>query len=504
MSLPKEKRRSVATSISTRFGASPSASRCRCRSARATLSAAARDMDRGYDPDARPCRRFRVCRRRRAGWISGSRTLTSNSTGSSSQPIRRRDATRTSRFRSTQVQRRSSTWCWWTRRGLSSRCWRHGSLAGGTTERQANLLTEPNCMKLIALVCCLGLSVAACGDDPERRSPLPQPSPLPPEPGPTPPTPTPPGPSAVSTGPIAFVSTRDGSPSIYLANADGTAATRLTSGEKAAWSRDGRSLAFQRGGGIFVINADGSGERWLGSGRSPDWSPDGTRIVFAAGKAPGGIFVMNADGSGQTMLLSSEFVQPGDGIHTPAWSPDGRRIAFVRANFDEPWQIYVMNADGSEPRRLLNGFIPRQAEPAWSPDGSMIAYETYNGIAVLNVNSPEWNPGGVGFDPDWLPDGRSLGVQRLHRAPWPGVVPWLADEGLRQERELVRQLVPDAVDPTCQTTRTATWRTPGSMRDALERRARAIASDVASLNQRRSRSAQRLTRASATTPGARQ
>ena len=103
-------------------------------------------------------------------------------------------------------------------------------------------------MKYLALVWCLGISVAACGDDPERRAPLPQPSPavVSPPPASPPPGPTPPGPSAVSTGPIAFVSTRDGSPYIYLANADGTAATRLTSGEKPAWSRDGRSLAFQR------------------------------------------------------------------------------------------------------------------------------------------------------------------------------------------------------------------------------------------------------------------
>jgi TolB protein len=190
-------------------------------------------------------------------------------------------------------------------------------------------------MKFLALVCCLGLSVVACGDDPERTAPLPQPSALPPSPAPTPPGPQP----GASTGPIAFVSTRDGSPHIYLANADGTAATRLTSGEKPAWSRDGRSLAFQRATSIFVINADGSGERWLGPGRSPDWSPDGARIVFAADTIPDGIFVLNADGSGRTKLLSGEFLQPGDGVHSPAWSPDGGRIEFVRANYDEPWDI---------------------------------------------------------------------------------------------------------------------------------------------------------------------
>ena len=303
-------------------------------------------------------------------------------------------------------------------------------------------------MKYLALICCLGLSAAACGDDPERRAPLPQPSPLAPAPEPTPPGPTPPGPSIVSTGPIAFVSTRDGSPYIYLANADGSGATRLTGGEKPSWSRDGRSLAFQRGVGLFVINADGSGERWLGSGRSPDWSPDGARIVFSDAHVPGGISVMNTDGSGQRMLLRAEFVQPGDGVESPTWSPDGRRIAFVRANYDEPWQIYVMNADGSDPRRLLNDFIPTQAEPAWSPDGSMLAYETYNGIAVLNVNRPEWNPRGEGFAPDWLPDGRGLVFNDSTSPPGPGEPVGSQMRIFVRRGNSVQRLIPDAVDPT--------------------------------------------------------
>ena len=35
----------------------------------------------------------------------------------------------------------------------------------------------------------------------------------------------------------------------------------------------------------------------------------------------------------------------------PAWSPDGRKIAFV-SNRDGSYGVYVMNADGSGPRRL--------------------------------------------------------------------------------------------------------------------------------------------------------
>ncbi len=246
------------------------------------------------------------------------------------------------------------------------------------------------------------------------------------------------------------MSTRDGSPFIYLANADGTAATRLTSGDKPAWSRDGRRLAFQRDGGIYVIDADGSGERWLGSGWGPAWSPDGMSLVFSdavGGNAHGGIFVMNAGGSGRTMLLSSDFVQPGDGVITPAWSPDGRTIAFVRANWDEPWQLYVMNADGSGPRSLF-GNVFSQAEPSWSPDGSSIAFETYDGIASVNVNTARGTLGASGFDPDWLPDGRGFVFNQFTGPPVGESVLGSRMRVFIGSGRSIRQLVPDAVDPT--------------------------------------------------------
>jgi hypothetical protein len=105
--------------------------------------------------------------------------------------------------------------------------------------------------------------------------------------------PTPPAQLAQITGRIAFVSTRDGSPHIYVA--DSASVTRLTPGERPSWSLDGRRIAFHRCSGlpvcrgpleIHVIDADGSNERVLGPGANPAWSPDGFRIAF---EWPGGM-----------------------------------------------------------------------------------------------------------------------------------------------------------------------------------------------------------------------
>jgi Tol biopolymer transport system component len=56
---------------------------------------------------------------------------------------------------------------------------------------------------------------------------------------------------------------------------------------------------------------------------------------------------------------------------SPVWSPDGRKIAFVRRAIDQDRPgIWVMNADGSEQRKLAdNGYWP-----AWLDEGRTVVY----------------------------------------------------------------------------------------------------------------------------------
>ena len=56
----------------------------------------------------------------------------------------------------------------------------------------------------------------------------------------------------------------------------------------------------------------------------------------------------------------------------PSWSPDGQRIAF-QSSRDGNYEIYVMDADGSNPHRLTD-HPADDWKPSWSPDGRHIAY----------------------------------------------------------------------------------------------------------------------------------
>ena len=97
------------------------------------------------------------------------------------------------------------------------------------------------------------------------------------------------------------------------------------------------------------------------------WSPDGQWIAFTLkgeGEEPG-IIARNPDGVNVRRLT-------GDEDYGAIWSPNGEQMIFTSVR-DGNEEIYVMNEDGSELRRVTNN-SDSDSHPTWSPDGARIAY----------------------------------------------------------------------------------------------------------------------------------
>ena len=148
---------------------------------------------------------------------------------------------------------------------------------------------------------------------------------------------------------------------------------------------------------ITVMDTDGTnarellGPEVLGNDAilSTDWSPDGSTIAFVRYRSSAlgegriteatetieSIWLVDTDGSNPRSITADQLLA----AFFPAWSPDGSQIAFVGWEGPADTGIYVIDADGSNLRRLAEGLsggvegAPVMA-PAWSPDGNWITY----------------------------------------------------------------------------------------------------------------------------------
>jgi Tol biopolymer transport system component len=166
---------------------------------------------------------------------------------------------------------------------------------------------------------------------------------------------------------IAFDATRSGPDRriYFLGTADNQQFNIEIPGEQAAWSPDSNQIVYRSGRdgkqGIWISNRDDSGAHNItneGNDAFPRWSPDGEKIAFHRDSGGGNvdIYVMNTDGSDVRRLTDA----PGADT-LPTWMPDGR-IVFRSARSGR-WDIYIMNADGSDQQQIIANADPG---PDWA------------------------------------------------------------------------------------------------------------------------------------------
>ncbi len=178
----------------------------------------------------------------------------------------------------------------------------------------------------------------------------------------------------------------EGGAQIYTIKINGDSLTQLTFGGRnfyPDWSPYGEKIAYDIGigdsAGVWVMDVNGNNKKWLIDGlRYPDWSPDGSKIVCSNYDV---IWIIDSTG-----VELNKFNYKGDNRY-PVFSPDGQKIVFSGQAPGTLPQIYIMNSDGSDLKKLTT---EGGTDPCWSPDGSKIAFVRYNSKEYSSKQGQIW------------------------------------------------------------------------------------------------------------------
>ncbi len=183
---------------------------------------------------------------------------------------------------------------------------------------------------------------------------------------------------------LLFTLSKNGEADIHRYYFDTAKLLRITRGPLSAMnvepnvSADGKRIAFSSNRSglamIYVMDINGSNVTRLtfagNFNASPSFSPDGKLITFAGydkDQDNFDIFLMNSDGHNLIRLTGSQKRKSHRMANNedPSFSPDGRHIVFSSDRTGSK-QIYIVNLDGSDERRLtMDNFT--YEKPKWSP-----------------------------------------------------------------------------------------------------------------------------------------
>jgi hypothetical protein len=178
-------------------------------------------------------------------------------------------------------------------------------------------------------------------------------------------------------GNILFLSNRGEQGAVYMLEPDSGRVAVLTARwpydvvlQRESFSPDGQARAFVQNDGrnvpqVYVYSSYYGGS-WqvtynIHTSYDPVWSPTGDLLAFVSNESGNDdVYVIGADGSNQQRLTFNRW----EWDKHPSWSPDGQKIVFWSNEGSGRRQLWIMNADGSGRRTLLDSRY-EDWDPIW-------------------------------------------------------------------------------------------------------------------------------------------
>ena len=185
------------------------------------------------------------------------------------------------------------------------------------------------------------------------------------------------------------------------------------------WSRDNKTLIFNRDGQMWTIPTEGGEAKMLNVGAatrctgSHGLSPDGKWLAISCsmpGKPETRVYIVPSTG-GEPRLLTEN---PSSYFHS--WSPDGKTIAFTRPNHTGGGNILSIPAEGGAETELTSG-TGISDDPDYSVDGKWIYFNSDRAGGLMQIWRMRPDGGGAeqvtsdnfnNWTPHPSPDGKSI------------------------------------------------------------------------------------------------